>query len=196
MNRSRTARFALVAAAASLTLAVTSAAALSTTTVTVTPSPASETTNTGVTMTASDSGTVTATGSWAAASGGPYGTAHGPNGSAAVTDPFTAACLRDPAAPVGALISSLDGGATWSFVGEGPTVISGAGTLLLAQNDCPGYYGDNYGSVTATITPVVPVIYTADSCKNGGWKTIGVYKNQGDCVSFYSTGKKNPEPEL
>ena len=23
-------------------------------------------------------------------------------------------------------------------------------------------------------------------CKNGGWKTYGVFKNQGDCVSFVS----------
>lgn len=30
------------------------------------------------------------------------------------------------------------------------------------------------------------------SCKNGGWKTYGIFKNQGDCVSYVATGGKNP----
>jgi hypothetical protein len=33
---------------------------------------------------------------------------------------------------------------------------------------------------------------TKDQCKNGGWQTYGVFKNQGDCVSFVATGGKNP----
>jgi hypothetical protein len=31
-----------------------------------------------------------------------------------------------------------------------------------------------------------------DECKKGGWQTFGVFKNQGDCVSFVATGGKNP----
>jgi hypothetical protein len=31
-----------------------------------------------------------------------------------------------------------------------------------------------------------------DSHKHGGWRTYGVFKNQGDCVSFVATGGKNP----
>jgi hypothetical protein len=31
----------------------------------------------------------------------------------------------------------------------------------------------------------------AESCKNGGWKDFGVFKNQGDCVSYFATGGKN-----
>jgi hypothetical protein len=31
-----------------------------------------------------------------------------------------------------------------------------------------------------------------DECRNGAWKTFGVFKNQGDCVSFVATGGKNP----
>ena len=30
-----------------------------------------------------------------------------------------------------------------------------------------------------------------DQCKNGGWKTLGVVKNQGDCVSFVATKGEN-----
>ena len=29
-------------------------------------------------------------------------------------------------------------------------------------------------------------------CKKGGWRSFGVFKNQGDCVSFVATGGKNP----
>jgi hypothetical protein len=31
-----------------------------------------------------------------------------------------------------------------------------------------------------------------DQCKKGGWRQYGVFKNQGDCVSFVATGGKNP----
>ena len=33
---------------------------------------------------------------------------------------------------------------------------------------------------------------STDQCKNGGWKTFGVFKNQGDCVSFVASKGKNP----
>jgi hypothetical protein len=38
---------------------------------------------------------------------------------------------------------------------------------------------------------------SADSCKKGGWETMtdsngNTFKNQGDCVSFFATGGKNP----
>ena len=31
-----------------------------------------------------------------------------------------------------------------------------------------------------------------DQCKNDGWRTFGVFNNQGDCLSFVATGGKNP----
>ena len=37
-----------------------------------------------------------------------------------------------------------------------------------------------------------PLPTSKDECKNGGWRTFGVFKNQGDCVSFVATGGKNP----
>ena len=36
-----------------------------------------------------------------------------------------------------------------------------------------------------------PLPISKDQCKNGGWKTFGVFKNQGDCVSFVATKGKN-----
>jgi len=33
---------------------------------------------------------------------------------------------------------------------------------------------------------------SADQCKKGGWQVFGIFKNEGDCVSFVATGGKNP----
>jgi hypothetical protein len=37
-----------------------------------------------------------------------------------------------------------------------------------------------------------PLPTSKDQCKNGGWQTFGIFKNQGDCVSFVATGGENP----
>ena len=47
-------------------------------------------------------------------------------------------------------------------------------------------------TTTATKTFVEPLPTAKDQCKDGGWQTFGVFKNQGDCVSFVATGGKNP----
>ena len=51
--------------------------------------------------------------------------------------------------------------------------------------------------VNAAILPPPPseVPVTIDDCKNDGWKNYnGLFKNQGDCVSFIATNGKN-EPD-
>jgi hypothetical protein len=45
------------------------------------------------------------------------------------------------------------------------------------------------GGFVIVDAPALPT--SKDQCKNGGWKTFGVFKNQGDCVSFVATGGKN-----
>lgn len=40
------------------------------------------------------------------------------------------------------------------------------------------------------LSPVMPT--SIGQCKKGGWQTFGVFKNQGDCVSYVATGGKNP----
>jgi hypothetical protein len=42
----------------------------------------------------------------------------------------------------------------------------------------------------ASFSPPLPT--STAQCMNGGWKTYGVFKNQGDCVSFVASGGKNP----
>ena len=43
------------------------------------------------------------------------------------------------------------------------------------------------------VTDTRPFPTTKDQCRNGGWKNFGVFKNQGDCVSFVATGGTNPQ---
>ena len=42
------------------------------------------------------------------------------------------------------------------------------------------------------VTDAQPFPTSKDQCKNGGWRTFGGFKNQGDCVSFVATGGTNP----
>ena len=41
----------------------------------------------------------------------------------------------------------------------------------------------------ATRTQIFPT--TKDDCKNGGFERFGIFKNQGDCVSYVATGGEN-----
>jgi hypothetical protein len=42
-----------------------------------------------------------------------------------------------------------------------------------------------------TVRDAQPFPTSKDQCRNGGWRTYAVFKNQGDCVSFVATGGKN-----
>ena len=46
------------------------------------------------------------------------------------------------------------------------------------------------GSIS--IFDALPLPTTKDQCKNGGWQTYGIFKNQGDCVSFVAAKGTNP----
>jgi hypothetical protein len=43
-----------------------------------------------------------------------------------------------------------------------------------------------------TVVDASPPPTSRDQCKNGGWRSYGVFRNQGDCVSFVATKGKNP----
>jgi len=47
---------------------------------------------------------------------------------------------------------------------------------------------------SATFRPGLssPPPLTKDECKNGGWRSLPQFKNQGDCTSFVASGGKNP----
>jgi hypothetical protein len=50
----------------------------------------------------------------------------------------------------------------------------------------------NAGSFDAFVAKIATLPTSIDECKNGGWKNFGVFKNQGDCVSFVVSKGKNP----
>ena len=93
--------------------------------------------------------------------------------------------------------------------GEGGVGIAlGAGSVYLTGHasstnfpTTPGaaqttFAGGTVDGFVAKIEFVVPLPTSADQCKNGGWKTFGVFKNQGDCVSFIASKGKNPPSGL
>ena len=65
----------------------------------------------------------------------------------------------------GTALTSVDGGVTW---------------FVAPHTD------------TAFRTYVINAPTTADQCKNDGWQTFGIFKNQGECVSYVATGRSNP----
>ena len=62
------------------------------------------------------------------------------------------------------------------------------GTLISATaTDAAGNTSEFAQDTSAVSLPT-----SKDQCRNGGWQTFGVFKNQGDCVSYVATGGKNP----
>jgi Tol biopolymer transport system component len=62
------------------------------------------------------------------------------------------------------------------------------GLVLLFASDRLGGFG-NYDIYMTTRTQIFPT--TKDDCKGDGWETFGIYKNQGDCVSYVATKGTN-----
>jgi hypothetical protein len=63
----------------------------------------------------------------------------------------------------------------------------------LAPLRCAGLtvaFGTDDLAFAASFSPPLPT--SKAQCMNGDWKTYGVFKNQGDCVSFVASGGKNP----
>jgi hypothetical protein len=81
-----------------------------------------------------------------------------------------------------AFIEDNDGAGVDRFLGlsgiPGCPLDPPAGTSLA-----PIFSGD------LTVVDASPPPTSKDQCKNGGWRTYGVFKNQGDCISFVG---KNP----
>ena len=53
-----------------------------------------------------------------------------------------------------------------------------------------GQFLETFTSGLATPTPLLPT--SGDDCMKNGWRRYGVFKNQGDCVSYVATDGKNP----
>jgi DNA-binding beta-propeller fold protein YncE len=71
------------------------------------------------------------------------------------------------------------------------TIDPASGTLTPKNPATAPTPGSSVGVAVASPRSLLPTL--KEQCKNGGWRTFGVFKNQGDCVSFVATkGKKPP----
>jgi len=77
---------------------------------------------------------------------------------------------------------------------QGPVVnIGGGGGCGSTSPKFPAGGLNTDGGFDLQLAWVGPSIgVDKDSCKDGGWQELGVFKNQGDCVSFFATKGKNP----
>jgi hypothetical protein len=106
-----------------------------------------------------------------------------------------------PQAGMGFLASVLDNGPP---VGGQPVdTLVYSGLLSTLPTTCPapgdppppGLLSTGGGPLTSgdiRIVDAPPLPTAREQCKNGGWRTFGVFKNQGDCVSFVATQGRNP----
>ena len=74
-----------------------------------------------------------------------------------------------------------------TFIDTHPS-LSADGTMLIFGSNRPGGFGDR-DLYMITRTQILPT--TKDDCKQDGWQYFGVFKNQGDCVSFVATDGGN-----
>jgi hypothetical protein len=94
-----------------------------------------------------------------------------------------------PGVPLAGLaISVEDNGPTGDTIEWQP--IAGA-----SPTGCPapgGTVGQATTSGDVTVIDAPPTPISKDDCKNAGWRNFGVFKNQGDCVSYVATEGRNP----
>jgi hypothetical protein len=96
----------------------------------------------------------------------------------------------------GFFLTAVDGGPPGSGLDSFdavPTSFTGLGDVV--PTDCSFAFSpfarDQVTSGDIVVVDAPPLPTSKDQCKNGGWQTYGVFKNQGDCVSFVATGGKN-----
>jgi 6-phosphogluconolactonase len=71
------------------------------------------------------------------------------------------------------------------------TIDPSAGTLTPKSPSTVPNAGDGIGIAIASPRSFPT---SKDQCKKGGWRNFGMFRNQGDCVSFVATGgKKKPK---
>jgi hypothetical protein len=131
---------------------------------------------------------------------GPSG--EGPTGTAALVDRFgtfegsvTCVAVNGNAATLNFVVFSGTAAAVVTYT----VTDSPAGDRLdfranvRAPTDCAPLtsVADVISGGDIVVVDALPQPTNKDQCKNGGWKTFRVFKNQGDCVSYVTTKGKN-----
>jgi hypothetical protein len=91
-------------------------------------------------------------------------------------------------------VCRADGGLAFAFSGSYDATITTPGGGFHDQGSTDGN-GSTLGlseTFSSSLPAPIPLLPTsAAQCKDGGWRSFGVFKNQGDCVSFVATRGKN-----
>ena len=93
----------------------------------------------------------------------------------------------DPPAPAGMVIHIEDNGTVGDGVGW--SLVSDLPTTCHPPDEVPA---NEEGTGDVTVVDAQPFPTSKGQCKSGGWRTFGIFKSQGDCVSFVVTKGKNP----
>ncbi|MBI2187284.1 MAG: Ig-like domain-containing protein [Acidobacteria bacterium] len=92
--------------------------------------------------------------------------------------------------------ATTDSGGQAGFCYGGPAIAGTDAITAYADTDNDSTRDVAEPSDAATKIWFVPLPTSADQCKNGGWQAFGVFKNQGDCVSFVATAGRNAPSQL
>lgn len=86
-----------------------------------------------------------------------------------------------------------DNAANYGFGGASATPFTASAELHPGVNELTfdGWDLGNPEGVDYAATVTYTSLDSADQCKKGGWQAFGVFKNQGDCVSYVATGGGN-----
>jgi hypothetical protein len=97
--------------------------------------------------------------------------------------PFATSTTAGPSTSVSIPVSSLDGSSPGS--GGATFSVDQSVTWQLMTNE-------NHELEYDPLFQEVNLPTSKEQCKDGGWQAFGVFKDQGDCVSYVATGGKNP----
>ena len=88
--------------------------------------------------------------------------------------------------------SFIDSGTGIAVDGAGSAYVTGETRSTNFPTTAGAFQTTHAGGLDVFVAKIATLPTSTDQCKNGGWKTFGVFKNQGDCVSFVATKGKNP----
>lgn len=97
---------------------------------------------------------------------------------------------------IGTPVCLADGGLNFAFSGSYDATIATASGAFHDEGSTEGQGNTSRSDLsemfTSALPAPIPLLPTnAAQCKDDGWRSFGVFKNQGDCVSFVATRGKN-----
>jgi hypothetical protein len=101
----------------------------------------------------------------------------------------------------GFFLTVVDGGSAGSGLDSfdaSPTFYTSVGNIVPTDCSVPvsPFFPERVTTGDIVVHDAPPFPTTKDQCTNGGWRNYPGFKNQGQCVSFVATGRKEPASGL